>query len=119
MIGSPGSGKTMLARRFLSILPPLTFQEAIEVTKIHSIAGVLKDNIVRCKPFRSPHHTISDIALIGGGCKTKKLLQKLRIYCEKYENYYKSIINSGFLFRYLYYLTINFSSLHLSIQKVS
>jgi Mg chelatase-related protein len=67
MIGSPGSGKTMLARRFLSILPPLTFQEAIEVTKIHSIAGVLKDNIVRCRPFRSPHHTISDIALIGGG----------------------------------------------------
>ena len=67
MIGSPGSGKTMLARRFLSILPPLTFQEAIEVTKIHSIAGVLKDNIVRCRPFRAPHHTISDIALIGGG----------------------------------------------------
>jgi magnesium chelatase family protein len=67
MIGSPGSGKTMLARRFLSILPPLTFQEAIEVTKIHSIAGVLKDNIVRCRSFRSPHHTISDIALIGGG----------------------------------------------------
>jgi len=67
MIGSPGSGKTMLARRFLSILPPLTFEEAIEVTKIHSIAGVLKDNIVRCRLFRAPHHTISDIALIGGG----------------------------------------------------
>ncbi len=67
MIGSPGSGKTMLARRFLSILSPLTFEEAIEVTKIHSIAGVLKDNIVRCRPFRAPHHTISDIALIGGG----------------------------------------------------
>ncbi len=67
MIGSPGSGKTMLARRFLSILPPLSFEEAIEVTKIHSIAGILKENIVKCRPFRSPHHTISDIALIGGG----------------------------------------------------
>lgn len=67
MIGSPGSGKTMLARRFLSILPPLTFEEAIEVTKIHSIAGVLRENIVKCRPFRAPHHTISDIALIGGG----------------------------------------------------
>ena len=67
MIGSPGSGKTMLARRFLSILPPLTFEESIEITKIHSIAGILRDNIVKCRPFRSPHHTISDIALIGGG----------------------------------------------------
>ncbi len=67
MIGSPGSGKTMLARRFLSILPPLTFEEAIEVTKIHSIAGILRENIVKCRPFRAPHHTISDVALIGGG----------------------------------------------------
>jgi len=107
MIGSPGSGKTMLARRFLSILPPLTFQEAIEVTKIHSIAGVLKDNIVRCRPFRSPHHTISDIALIGGGCKTQKLLRKLKIYCEKYKNYCKTFINSNFLFRYPCYLTVS------------
>ena len=106
MIGSPGSGKTMLARRFLSILPPLTFQEAIEVTKIHSIAGVLKHNIVRCRPFRAPHHTISDIALIGGGCKTQKLLQKLKIYCKKYKNYCNSFINSYFLFRYLHYLII-------------
>ena len=71
MIGSPGSGKTMLARRLISILPPLSFEEAIEVTKIHSVAGVLKDFIVRERPFRAPHHTISDIALIGGGSYPK------------------------------------------------
>lgn len=71
MIGSPGSGKTMLAKRFISILPDMTFEEAIETTKIHSVAGVLKDFIVKQRPFRSPHHTISDIALIGGGSYPK------------------------------------------------
>ncbi len=71
MIGSPGSGKTMLARRFVSILPDITFEEAIETTKIHSVAGILKDYIVRERPFRSPHHTVSDIALIGGGSYPK------------------------------------------------
>lgn len=69
MIGPPGSGKTMLAKRFPSILPPMTFEEALETTKIHSIAGILpKDTaLITERPFRSPHHTISDAALVGGG----------------------------------------------------
>ena len=69
MIGPPGSGKTMLSRRLATILPPMTFEEAIETTKVHSIMGILKDRqpILATRPFRSPHHTISDVALIGGG----------------------------------------------------
>ncbi len=69
MIGPPGSGKTMLARRLPSILAPLTFEEALETTKIHSVAGVLDSaaGLVAHRPFRSPHHTISDAGLIGGG----------------------------------------------------
>ena len=69
MIGSPGSGKTMLAKRLPSILPPLTIDEALETTKIHSVAGKMKSNqpIISVRPFRSPHHTISDVALVGGG----------------------------------------------------
>lgn len=69
MIGPPGSGKTMLARRFAGILPPLSFEEAIETTRIHSIAGVLAPGagLLRTRPFRAPHHSISDAGLIGGG----------------------------------------------------
>ena len=69
MVGSPGSGKTMLAKRLPSILPPLTIEEALETTKIHSVAGRMNSyqSIVSVRPFRNPHHTISDIALVGGG----------------------------------------------------
>ncbi|MBN2669919.1 MAG: YifB family Mg chelatase-like AAA ATPase [Bacteroidales bacterium] len=69
MIGPPGAGKTMLAKRFPSILPPLSLHEALETTKIHSVAGKLDKNssLMTVRPFRSPHHTISDVALVGGG----------------------------------------------------
>lgn len=64
----PGSGKTMLAKGFPSILPDLTLDEALEITKIHSISGLLKNNaIISQRPFRSPHHTISKVSLVGGG----------------------------------------------------
>ncbi|MDP4092160.1 MAG: YifB family Mg chelatase-like AAA ATPase [Bacillota bacterium] len=69
MIGSPGSGKSMVAKRLPTILPAMSFEEALEVTKIHSIAGMLPSNtsLVTTRPFRSPHHTISDVSLVGGG----------------------------------------------------
>ena len=69
LIGPPGAGKTMLARRLPSILPPLSLYESLETTKIHSVAGKLAaaDALVTVRPFRSPHHTISDVALVGGG----------------------------------------------------
>ncbi|MDY5969293.1 MAG: YifB family Mg chelatase-like AAA ATPase [Bacteroidales bacterium] len=69
MIGSPGSGKTMLAKRLPSILPPLTLEESLETTQIHSVAGKMRkeDALIAVRPFRSPHHTISDVALVGGG----------------------------------------------------
>ena len=69
LIGPPGSGKTMLAKRLPSILPPMTLGEALETTKIHSVVGRLKENsgLMSQRPFRSPHHTISDVALVGGG----------------------------------------------------
>ncbi len=73
LIGSPGSGKTMLTKRIPTVLPPMSFEEAIETTKIHSIAGLTSthSSLIATRPFRSPHHTISDVALIGGGSYPK------------------------------------------------
>lgn len=69
LIGPPGAGKTMLAKRIPTILPPLTLEESLETTKIHSVAGKINKNtsLITTRPFRSPHHTISDVALVGGG----------------------------------------------------
>ncbi|MFL1896568.1 YifB family Mg chelatase-like AAA ATPase [Aquimarina sp. 2-A2] len=69
LVGPPGSGKTMLSKRLPSILPPMSLQEALETTKIHSVVGRVKENVglMAQRPFRSPHHTISDVALVGGG----------------------------------------------------
>ncbi len=69
LVGSPGGGKTMLARRFPTILPPMSLAEAIEVTRVHSVAGLLppEQGLVTARPFRAPHHTVSDAGLVGGG----------------------------------------------------
>src|SRR5690606_16272117 len=73
LIGPPGSGKTMLAKRLPTILPPLSLDESLETTKIHSVAGTLgaAESLMTTRPFRAPHHTISDVALVGGGANPK------------------------------------------------
>ena len=71
MIGPPGAGKSMLAKRLPSILPDMSFSEAVETTKIHSVMGTLKSNLITERPFRAPHHTVSRIGMVGGGANPK------------------------------------------------
>ena len=73
IVAAPGSGKTMLAKSFPSILPDMTFDEALEVTKIHSVSGTLdsKQGIVLSRPFRAPHHTTTTVTMVGGGRNSK------------------------------------------------
>src|SRR5258706_7390491 len=83
LAGPPGSGKTMMAKPAAGILPPLSFDEALEVTAIHSVSGLLApcDTLVRARPFRAPHHTVSDVALAGGGSIPRPRAISLAPHC--------------------------------------
>ncbi len=100
MIGPPGSGKSMLAKCFAGILPDLTFEEALEVTKIHSVAGELdlKKGIVSKRPFRSPHHTATTISMTGGGAKSKpgevSLAHNGVLFLDEFPEYSKQMIET-------------------------
>lgn len=97
MYGPPGTGKTMLAKAFASILPPLTFDEALEATSIHSVAGVLKQFIVN-PPFRSPHHTSSYVSLVGGGATPKPgevtLAHRGVLFMDEFPEFERRVIES-------------------------
>ncbi|MDR1660396.1 MAG: YifB family Mg chelatase-like AAA ATPase [Desulfovibrio sp.] len=98
MLGPPGSGKTMLAQRLPTILPPLNFEEALEVTKIYSVAGQLppESGLMTVRPFRSPHHTISNVALVGGGSTPRpgevSLAHRGVLFLDELPEYSKSVL---------------------------
>lgn len=100
LIGPPGSGKTMLAQRLPGILPPLSFEEALDVTRIYSVAGLLPGDVglMRTRPFRAPHHTISDVALVGGGRNPKpgevSLAHRGVLFLDELPEYAKSSLES-------------------------
>jgi len=100
MVGPPGSGKTMLAKRIPAIMPDLTIEEALEVTKIHSIMGTLpaKEGIITTRPFRSPHHTSSDIALAGGGLSPKpgeiSLAHQGVLFLDEFPEFHRSTLEA-------------------------
>jgi len=98
MVGPPGSGKSMLAKRLPSILPPLTLQESLETTQIHSVAGQLKagSSLIAKRPFRSPHHTISQVALVGGGQNPQpgeiSLAHNGVLFCDELPEFQRSVL---------------------------
>lgn len=100
LIGPPGSGKTLLARRLPTILPDLSFEEALETTKIHSVAGHLRngDTLIATRPFRSPHHQISDVALVGGGPNPRpgevSLAHRGVLFLDEFPEFGRSVLES-------------------------
>jgi magnesium chelatase family protein len=98
MVGPPGSGKSMLAKRLPSILPPLSLRESLETTQIHSVAGKLngKGSLIAQRPFRSPHHTISQVALVGGGTNPQpgeiSLAHNGVLFCDELPEFQRSVL---------------------------